>query len=90
MQHKRELERHKQLLGRGSMLSKPKELHSMYCSERHLPSFLDDPKHHPNDHHNDYHSYCSVKRKLMGQLGGSMMVKQLVRLDQSILLKRMR
>lgn len=90
----REHKEHKRRqLGHDSMreLNKPKEQHSMHCSERHLPSFLDDPKHRPNVHHNELHPSCySVKRKLMEQHDDSMRVKQLVRLDQSIRLKRMR
>ena len=80
MEHKQLEHEHKQQqLERGSMLSKPKE---------HLPSFLDDPKLHPNVHHNGYPSCYSVKRRLMEL--HSMMVKRLVRLDQSIRLKRKR
>jgi hypothetical protein len=80
-------ERKQQQLGHGSMLNKREERRSIH--EHPLPSFLDNPKHHPNVRHNEHHpSYSSVKHKLMEQLDGSMMEMQLVRLDQSILLKR--
>ena len=81
-------EHKQQQLERGSMLNKPKELHSICYNEHHLPSFLDDPKLHPNVHHNGYPSCYSVKRRLMELR--SMMVKRLVRLDQSIRLKHKR